>query len=233
MSLSPSPTFRRAAVLHLMRRVTFRQHSEPLFIGGKCPHLSSHQGNCDPSLWSTEESRGLELVRPGLTKPPLLSLARRSNKQLSQDELMRLCPTWLSHLSWMSLFYFRTAGPGTLNVLLWTTSVSGVSLFASVLLSRLTDARFGLYWWYNCNYNLSAAGPVRAAMKHCAGPTNNLCLSFQPAFVDDPFSRKSDTPALPPKKSVPPRPKPPSGEKFTTQSVILVKSPISICLHYW
>ncbi|KAM3876032.1 epidermal growth factor receptor substrate 15-like 1 [Diretmus argenteus] len=31
-------------------------------------------------------------------------------------------------------------------------------------------------------------------------------------FVDDPFSRKNDTPALPPKKSVPPRPKPPSGE---------------------
>uniref|UniRef100_A0A3P9H3Y7 Epidermal growth factor receptor pathway substrate 15-like 1a n=1 Tax=Oryzias latipes TaxID=8090 RepID=A0A3P9H3Y7_ORYLA len=32
------------------------------------------------------------------------------------------------------------------------------------------------------------------------------------AFVDDPFSRRSDMPALPPKKSVPPRPKPPSGE---------------------
>ncbi|XP_037625192.1 epidermal growth factor receptor substrate 15-like 1 isoform X6 [Sebastes umbrosus] len=32
------------------------------------------------------------------------------------------------------------------------------------------------------------------------------------AFVDDPFSRKNDTPALPPKKSVPPRPKPPSGK---------------------
>uniref|UniRef100_A0A4W6DVW0 Epidermal growth factor receptor pathway substrate 15 like 1 n=1 Tax=Lates calcarifer TaxID=8187 RepID=A0A4W6DVW0_LATCA len=31
-------------------------------------------------------------------------------------------------------------------------------------------------------------------------------------FVDDPFSRKNDTPALPPKKSVPPRPKPPSGD---------------------
>ncbi|XP_053286565.1 epidermal growth factor receptor substrate 15-like 1 isoform X6 [Pleuronectes platessa] len=31
-------------------------------------------------------------------------------------------------------------------------------------------------------------------------------------FVDDPFNRKSDTPALPPKKSVPPRPKPPSGK---------------------
>uniref|UniRef100_A0A8D0CMP2 Epidermal growth factor receptor pathway substrate 15 like 1 n=1 Tax=Sander lucioperca TaxID=283035 RepID=A0A8D0CMP2_SANLU len=31
-------------------------------------------------------------------------------------------------------------------------------------------------------------------------------------FVDDPFSRKNDMPALPPKKSVPPRPKPPSGE---------------------
>ncbi|XP_051929506.1 epidermal growth factor receptor substrate 15-like 1 isoform X2 [Hippocampus zosterae] len=31
-------------------------------------------------------------------------------------------------------------------------------------------------------------------------------------FADDPFSRKSDTPALPPKKGVPPRPKPPSGK---------------------
>ncbi|KAM6938699.1 epidermal growth factor receptor substrate 15-like 1 isoform 1-T1 [Lycodopsis pacificus] len=34
----------------------------------------------------------------------------------------------------------------------------------------------------------------------------------KPVFVDDPFSRKNDTPALPPKKSVPPRPKPPSGK---------------------
>ncbi|KAM9849239.1 epidermal growth factor receptor substrate 15-like 1 [Aulostomus maculatus] len=34
-------------------------------------------------------------------------------------------------------------------------------------------------------------------------------------FVDDPFSRKNDTPALPPKKSVPPRPKPPSGERHS------------------
>ncbi|KAM4547771.1 epidermal growth factor receptor substrate 15-like 1 isoform 2-T2 [Odontesthes bonariensis] len=34
----------------------------------------------------------------------------------------------------------------------------------------------------------------------------------KPVFVDDPFTRKSDTPALPPKKSVPPRPKPPSGK---------------------
>ncbi|XP_028856533.1 epidermal growth factor receptor substrate 15-like 1 isoform X2 [Denticeps clupeoides] len=31
-------------------------------------------------------------------------------------------------------------------------------------------------------------------------------------FADDPFSRKQDTPALPPKKTVPPRPKPPSGK---------------------
>ncbi|XP_032381078.1 epidermal growth factor receptor substrate 15-like 1 isoform X8 [Etheostoma spectabile] len=31
-------------------------------------------------------------------------------------------------------------------------------------------------------------------------------------FVDDPFSRKNDMPALPPKKSVPPRPIPPSGK---------------------
>uniref|UniRef100_A0A3Q4HWP3 Epidermal growth factor receptor pathway substrate 15-like 1a n=1 Tax=Neolamprologus brichardi TaxID=32507 RepID=A0A3Q4HWP3_NEOBR len=34
----------------------------------------------------------------------------------------------------------------------------------------------------------------------------------RPVFVDDPFSRKNDMPALPPKKSVPPRPKPPSGK---------------------
>ncbi|XP_048831996.1 epidermal growth factor receptor substrate 15-like 1 isoform X3 [Brienomyrus brachyistius] len=31
-------------------------------------------------------------------------------------------------------------------------------------------------------------------------------------FSEDPFSRKADTPALPPKKTVPPRPKPPSGK---------------------
>ncbi|KFP73655.1 Epidermal growth factor receptor substrate 15-like 1, partial [Apaloderma vittatum] len=31
-------------------------------------------------------------------------------------------------------------------------------------------------------------------------------------FPDDPFKSKSDTPALPPKKNVPPRPKPPSGK---------------------
>uniref|UniRef100_A0A663MZZ4 Epidermal growth factor receptor pathway substrate 15 like 1 n=1 Tax=Athene cunicularia TaxID=194338 RepID=A0A663MZZ4_ATHCN len=32
-------------------------------------------------------------------------------------------------------------------------------------------------------------------------------------FSDDPFKSKSDTPALPPKKNVPPRPKPPSGKE--------------------
>uniref|UniRef100_A0A8C1L1L4 Epidermal growth factor receptor pathway substrate 15-like 1a n=1 Tax=Cyprinus carpio TaxID=7962 RepID=A0A8C1L1L4_CYPCA len=35
---------------------------------------------------------------------------------------------------------------------------------------------------------------------------------FTFGFVDDPFSRKQDMPALPPKKSIPPRPKPPSGK---------------------
>ncbi|XP_037530188.1 epidermal growth factor receptor substrate 15-like 1 [Nematolebias whitei] len=34
----------------------------------------------------------------------------------------------------------------------------------------------------------------------------------QAVFVDDPFSRKGDMPALPPKKSIPPRPLPPSGK---------------------
>ncbi|KAL7855230.1 hypothetical protein SRHO_G00174200 [Serrasalmus rhombeus] len=35
-------------------------------------------------------------------------------------------------------------------------------------------------------------------------------------FVDDPFCRKQDTPALPPKKTIPPRPKPPSGKSTPT-----------------
>uniref|UniRef100_A0A3P8Z5F4 Epidermal growth factor receptor pathway substrate 15-like 1a n=1 Tax=Esox lucius TaxID=8010 RepID=A0A3P8Z5F4_ESOLU len=40
-------------------------------------------------------------------------------------------------------------------------------------------------------------------------------LEGRSGFGDDPFSRKQDGPALPPKKSVPPRPKPPSGELQT------------------
>uniref|UniRef100_A0A8C9VGS3 Epidermal growth factor receptor pathway substrate 15 like 1 n=1 Tax=Scleropages formosus TaxID=113540 RepID=A0A8C9VGS3_SCLFO len=35
---------------------------------------------------------------------------------------------------------------------------------------------------------------------------------FIAGFSEDPFSRNQDTPALPPKKTVPPRPKPPSGK---------------------
>ncbi|XP_072515859.1 epidermal growth factor receptor substrate 15-like 1 isoform X2 [Salminus brasiliensis] len=42
------------------------------------------------------------------------------------------------------------------------------------------------------------------------------CGSTQPGFVDDLFSRKQDTPALPPKKTIPPRPKPPSGKSTPT-----------------
>nr|XP_046246850.1 epidermal growth factor receptor substrate 15-like 1 isoform X1 [Scatophagus argus] len=42
-------------------------------------------------------------------------------------------------------------------------------------------------------------------------------------IVDDPFSRKSDTPALPPKKSVPPRPKPPSGKNTPVSTADLSK----------
>uniref|UniRef100_A0AAY4D9I2 Epidermal growth factor receptor substrate 15-like 1 n=1 Tax=Denticeps clupeoides TaxID=299321 RepID=A0AAY4D9I2_9TELE len=40
----------------------------------------------------------------------------------------------------------------------------------------------------------------------------SLFLCVEQGFADDPFSRKQDTPALPPKKTVPPRPKPPSGK---------------------
>uniref|UniRef100_A0A673WGJ7 Epidermal growth factor receptor pathway substrate 15 like 1 n=1 Tax=Salmo trutta TaxID=8032 RepID=A0A673WGJ7_SALTR len=41
---------------------------------------------------------------------------------------------------------------------------------------------------------------------------SSVSLSFQSGFVEDPFSRNQDGPALPPKMSVPPRPKPPSGK---------------------
>ncbi|XP_047198902.1 epidermal growth factor receptor substrate 15-like 1 isoform X16 [Hippoglossus stenolepis] len=47
-------------------------------------------------------------------------------------------------------------------------------------------------------------------------------------FVDDPFNRKNDTPALPPKKSVPPRPKPPSG-KSTPVSMSGTADPSKPC----
>uniref|UniRef100_A0A665T8U3 Epidermal growth factor receptor pathway substrate 15-like 1a n=1 Tax=Echeneis naucrates TaxID=173247 RepID=A0A665T8U3_ECHNA len=48
------------------------------------------------------------------------------------------------------------------------------------------------------------------------------------AFVEDPFNRKNDTPALPPKKSVPPRPKPPSG-KSTPVSLPGAPDPTKPC----
>ncbi|KAF2986619.1 hypothetical protein EK904_014621, partial [Melospiza melodia maxima] len=42
-------------------------------------------------------------------------------------------------------------------------------------------------------------------------PSDPFASSFGGAgFTDDPFKSKSDTPALPPKKNIPPRPKPPS-----------------------
>uniref|UniRef100_A0A8C3L9L2 Epidermal growth factor receptor substrate 15-like 1 n=1 Tax=Chrysolophus pictus TaxID=9089 RepID=A0A8C3L9L2_CHRPC len=48
-------------------------------------------------------------------------------------------------------------------------------------------------------------------------------------FSDDPFKSKSDTPALPPKKNVPPRPKPPSGKEvlFLVTSFPSKSTPVS------
>uniref|UniRef100_A0A7M4FNZ1 Epidermal growth factor receptor pathway substrate 15 like 1 n=1 Tax=Crocodylus porosus TaxID=8502 RepID=A0A7M4FNZ1_CROPO len=48
-------------------------------------------------------------------------------------------------------------------------------------------------------------------------------------FSDDPFKSKPDTPALPPKKNVPPRPKPPSEEKLPLFLTLLVSksTPVS------
>ncbi|XP_015252188.1 PREDICTED: epidermal growth factor receptor substrate 15-like 1 [Cyprinodon variegatus] len=44
------------------------------------------------------------------------------------------------------------------------------------------------------------------------GRANWLPEYQKPVFADDPFIRKTDMPALPPKRTVPPRPKPPSGK---------------------
>uniref|UniRef100_A0A3Q1G394 Epidermal growth factor receptor pathway substrate 15-like 1a n=1 Tax=Acanthochromis polyacanthus TaxID=80966 RepID=A0A3Q1G394_9TELE len=52
--------------------------------------------------------------------------------------------------------------------------------------------------------------PGFADFSHMSKPRDPF--EGRPVFVEDPFSRKNDTPALPPKKSVPPRPKPPSGK---------------------
>lgn len=50
--------------------------------------------------------------------------------------------------------------------------------------------------------------------------TSCPCLSFtQQTFTDDPFNQSQDTPALPPKKTIPPRPKPPSGRCTGEHSV--------------
>uniref|UniRef100_A0A8B9CC48 Epidermal growth factor receptor substrate 15-like 1 n=1 Tax=Anser brachyrhynchus TaxID=132585 RepID=A0A8B9CC48_9AVES len=48
-------------------------------------------------------------------------------------------------------------------------------------------------------------------------------------FSDDPFKSKSDTPALPPKKNVPPRPKPPSEKKLPLFLTFLIgkSTPVS------
>uniref|UniRef100_A0A4W4G8K8 Epidermal growth factor receptor pathway substrate 15-like 1a n=1 Tax=Electrophorus electricus TaxID=8005 RepID=A0A4W4G8K8_ELEEL len=62
--------------------------------------------------------------------------------------------------------------------------------------------------------DFSQMSKVRAP---CRPPGVHTTLNTQ-SFSDDPFSRKQDTPALPPKKSVPPRPKPPSGKSTPTNS---------------
>ncbi|XP_046713541.1 epidermal growth factor receptor substrate 15-like 1 [Silurus meridionalis] len=39
------------------------------------------------------------------------------------------------------------------------------------------------------------------------------------SFTEDPFNQNQDTPALPPKKTIPPRPKPPSVSQFDTAEI--------------
>uniref|UniRef100_A0A3P9Q568 Epidermal growth factor receptor pathway substrate 15 like 1 n=1 Tax=Poecilia reticulata TaxID=8081 RepID=A0A3P9Q568_POERE len=54
------------------------------------------------------------------------------------------------------------------------------------------------------------------------GRANWLPDYQKPVLADDPFTRKTDMPALPPKRSIPPRPRPPSG---TTTPVSLIATP--------
>ncbi|XP_027882554.1 epidermal growth factor receptor substrate 15-like 1 isoform X5 [Xiphophorus couchianus] len=60
------------------------------------------------------------------------------------------------------------------------------------------------------------------------GRANWLPDYQKPVFVDDPFTRKTDMPALPPKRSIPPRPKPPSGTT-TPVSLIATADPSKPC----
>ncbi|KAM4739237.1 epidermal growth factor receptor substrate 15-like 1 isoform 2-T2 [Anableps anableps] len=60
------------------------------------------------------------------------------------------------------------------------------------------------------------------------GRANWLPDHQKPVFADDPFTRKTDMPALPPKRSIPPRPKPPSG-KTTPVSLIATADPSKPC----
>ncbi|XP_054880111.1 epidermal growth factor receptor substrate 15-like 1 isoform X3 [Poeciliopsis prolifica] len=60
------------------------------------------------------------------------------------------------------------------------------------------------------------------------GRANWLPDYQKPVFIDDPFTRKTDMPALPPKRSIPPRSKPPSGTT-TPVSLIATADPSKPC----
>uniref|UniRef100_A0A8C1AHU3 Epidermal growth factor receptor pathway substrate 15-like 1a n=1 Tax=Cyprinus carpio carpio TaxID=630221 RepID=A0A8C1AHU3_CYPCA len=65
--------------------------------------------------------------------------------------------------------------------------------------------------YYTCLSTLSSLLSYRVIISQVMTPSAPPARN-QKGFVDDPFSRKQDMPALPPKKSIPPRPKPPSGK---------------------
>ncbi|KAK5604869.1 hypothetical protein CRENBAI_008127 [Crenichthys baileyi] len=74
-----------------------------------------------------------------------------------------------------------------------------------------------------------SVGQENSVMALPAGDTPILSMECrlnqdQPVLADDPFTRKTDMPALPPKRSVHPRPKPPSG-KTTPVSMTATADP--------
>uniref|UniRef100_A0A674MCA7 Epidermal growth factor receptor pathway substrate 15 like 1 n=1 Tax=Takifugu rubripes TaxID=31033 RepID=A0A674MCA7_TAKRU len=92
------------------------------------------------------------------------------------------------------VFYIIVKVPGFIPDLFGTLDPFGSSTFSSSSSSSNTSAGF-------------------ADFSHMLKPRDPF--EGRAMFVDDPFSRKNDTPALPPKKGVPPRPKPPSGNFYT------------------
>nr|KAF6400928.1 epidermal growth factor receptor pathway substrate 15 like 1 [Rousettus aegyptiacus] len=85
--------------------------------------------------------------------------------------------------------------------------------FSSSSVSSKGSGPFGTLDPFGSGSFSSAEGFADFSRMSKPPPSGPFTSSFGGAgFSDDPFKSKQDTPALPPKKPAPPRPKPPSGQ---------------------